>query len=59
MAAFGPGLLLTLEKFAPSYVGKGGFPPLLRLAVGLGLGAGFFHVYQSSSCAHIPTWKEI
>ncbi|KAH8787144.1 NADH-ubiquinone oxidoreductase-like protein 21 kDa subunit [Hyaloscypha finlandica] len=47
-AAAGPGLMLTWEKFAPSYVGKGGFAPIMRLTGVIGLGAGFFMFYQRS-----------
>jgi hypothetical protein len=47
-AAAGPGLMLTWEKFAPSYVGKGGFAPIMRLTGVIGLGAGFLTFYQRS-----------
>ncbi|EEY15813.1 NADH-ubiquinone oxidoreductase 21 kDa subunit [Verticillium alfalfae VaMs.102] len=36
-AAFAPAALLTLERFAPSHVGKGGFAPALRLAGAIAL----------------------
>ena len=42
--------MLTWEKFAPSYVGKGGFAPIMRLTGVIGLGAGFFMFYQRSIC---------
>ncbi|MAC26040.1 MAG: hypothetical protein CMH59_06125, partial [Myxococcales bacterium] len=48
-AAFGPAAILTLEKFAPSHVGKGGLPKILRLAGGLGITAGFLIYYQRSA----------
>ena len=48
-AAFGPAALLTLEKFAPSQVGKGGFPKILRLATAIGLTGGFLLGYQRSA----------
>ncbi|EGY23495.1 NADH-ubiquinone oxidoreductase 20.9 kDa subunit like protein [Verticillium longisporum] len=48
-AAFAPAALLTLERFAPSHVGKGGFAPALRLAGAIGLAGGFLYFYQRSS----------
>ena len=39
------------EKFAPSYVGRGGFAPIMRLSLVIGAGGGFFMFYQSSVCA--------
>ncbi|KAF4991323.1 hypothetical protein FGRMN_7886 [Fusarium graminum] len=48
-AAFAPTALYTLEKFAPSHVGKGGFPKAMRLAGGVGLLGGFLYFYQRSS----------
>ncbi|TDZ91747.1 NADH-ubiquinone oxidoreductase 20.9 kDa subunit [Colletotrichum sidae] len=48
-AAFGPGALLVLEKFAPSHVGKGGFAQAMRLAGAIGLAGGFLYFYQRSS----------
>jgi hypothetical protein len=53
-AAAGPGLMLTWEKFAPSYVGKGGFAPIMRLTGVIGLGAGFLTFYQRSIRAFPP-----
>jgi NADH-ubiquinone oxidoreductase complex I, 21 kDa subunit len=50
-AAAGPGLMLTWERLAPSYVGKGGFAPIMRLTGVIGLGAGFLMFYQRSICA--------
>lgn len=49
-AAAGPGLLLTMERFAPSYVGKGGFAQAMRLGGFLGLAGGFLYFYQRSCC---------
>ncbi|KAI1101886.1 NADH-ubiquinone oxidoreductase complex I, 21 kDa subunit-domain-containing protein [Jackrogersella minutella] len=48
-AAAGPGLLLTMEKFAPSHVGRGGFARALRLAGVIGAIGGFLYFYQRSS----------
>lgn len=47
-ATAGPGLMLLWEKIAPSYVGKGGFAPIMRLTGVIGLGAGFLMFYQRS-----------
>ena len=47
-ATAGPALMLTWEKFSPSYVGKGGFAPIMRLSGVIGLGAGFLMFYQRS-----------
>ncbi|PMD13004.1 NADH-ubiquinone oxidoreductase-like protein 21 kDa subunit [Hyaloscypha hepaticicola] len=46
--ASGPALMLTWERIAPSYVGKGGFAPIMRLTGVIGLGAGFLLFYQRS-----------
>ncbi|KAI0886318.1 21 kDa subunit of NADH dehydrogenase [Annulohypoxylon maeteangense] len=48
-AAGGPGLLLAMEKFAPSQVGRGGFVRALRLSGAIGLIGGFLYFYQRSS----------
>ncbi|KAF4469500.1 NADH-ubiquinone oxidoreductase 21 kDa subunit [Fusarium albosuccineum] len=47
-AAFAPAALYALEKFAPSHVGKGGFPKAMRLAGGIGVLGGFLYFYQRS-----------
>ncbi|KAF2145167.1 uncharacterized protein K452DRAFT_349450 [Aplosporella prunicola CBS 121167] len=44
----GPAAMLLMERVAPSYVGRGGFPPIMRLTAGVGLVAGFLMVYQRS-----------
>jgi NADH-ubiquinone oxidoreductase complex I, 21 kDa subunit len=49
-AAAGPALLLLMERIAPSYVGRGGFAPIMRLCSAVGLSAGFLIFYQSSTC---------
>lgn len=54
-AAAGPGLMLLWERVAPSFVGKGGFAPTMRLAGVIGAGAGFLMVYQRSICASISS----
>jgi hypothetical protein len=45
--------MLTWEKFAPSYVGKGGFAPIMRLTGVIGLSAGFLMFYQRSICVFL------
>ena len=47
-AAAGPGLLLAMEKFAPSHVGKGGFAQAMRLGGFIGVAGGFLYFYQRS-----------
>jgi hypothetical protein len=47
-AALGPGLLYTMEKFAPSHAGKGGFAQAMRLAGFIGFAGGFLYFYQRS-----------
>ena len=54
-AAFGPGALLVMEKFAPSYVGKGGFAQAMRLGGFIGLAGGFLYFYQRSTRAYPTT----
>lgn len=48
-AAFAPVALATLERFAPSHAGKGGFPKAMRLAGFIGLAGGFLYFYQRSA----------
>lgn len=52
-AAFAPAALYTLEKFAPSHAGKGGFPKVMRLATFIGLTGGFLYFYQRSSSTFV------
>ncbi|KAF3768592.1 NADH-ubiquinone oxidoreductase 21 kDa subunit [Cryphonectria parasitica EP155] len=47
-AAAGPGLLWTMERFAPSYVGRGGFARVMRLAGAIGICGGFLAFYNRS-----------
>lgn len=48
-AAFAPAALYTLEKFAPSQVGRGGFAKIMRLAGAVGIAGGFLYFYQRSA----------
>ena len=47
--ACGPALMLLWERVAPSYVGRGGFAPIMRLTSFISLGAGFLVFYQQSA----------
>ncbi|KAI9681819.1 MAG: hypothetical protein M1829_000564 [Trizodia sp. TS-e1964] len=47
--ALGPALMLAWEKFAPSYVSRGGFPPIMRLTAAVSASAGFLIFYQNSA----------
>ncbi|KAJ9649762.1 hypothetical protein H2201_001908 [Coniosporium apollinis] len=48
VAAAGPALLLFWERVSPSYVGRGGFAPVMRLTGAVGATAGFLLFYQRS-----------
>ncbi|KAL9013977.1 MAG: hypothetical protein Q9173_001360 [Seirophora scorigena] len=47
-AAAGPAAMLLWERVSPSYVGKGGFAPIMRLTVAVGLTGGFLQYYSRS-----------
>ncbi|KAK4117841.1 hypothetical protein N656DRAFT_774061 [Canariomyces notabilis] len=47
-AAAGPALLFAMERFAPSYAGKGGFAQAMRVTSFMGLMGGFLYYYQRS-----------
>lgn len=49
VAAAGPAAMLTLEKFAPSHVGRGGFAKAMRLTGLVGAIGGFLYFYQRSA----------
>jgi hypothetical protein len=48
MAGVGPAFMLTTERYAPSFSGKGAFGPPFRLSIAIGLLAGLGLVYQKS-----------
>ncbi|KAF2843142.1 NADH-ubiquinone oxidoreductase 21 kDa subunit [Patellaria atrata CBS 101060] len=48
VAALGPSIFGLMERISPSYVGKGGFPPVMRLNVAIGAVGGFLYVYSRS-----------
>ncbi|KIV90126.1 hypothetical protein PV10_07467 [Exophiala mesophila] len=57
LAAFAPAFLLLTERYAPSFSGKGAFPPVFRLGVGIGILGGIGLVYQKS-CLRLYGWTE-
>lgn len=54
MAAVAPSAMLITERFAPSFAGKGGFPPVFRLSCAIGLIAGTILVWERSCCTSQP-----
>lgn len=48
-----PGLMLYWEKISPSFVGKGGFAPVLRLSWAIGAAGTFLFAY-SNTCRTCP-----
>jgi hypothetical protein len=57
MAAVAPAFMLTTERFAPSFSGRGAFPPVFRLSCAMGLIAGAYLVWERSSCMSHPRFK--
>ena len=51
--AAGPALMWFWEKRSPSYVGKGGFAPMMRLTMACSATAAFLRVYQNSVCMEV------
>lgn len=49
--------MLMTERFAPSFSGRGAFPPVFRLSCAIGLLAGAGLVYQRS-CLRFYGWSE-
>ncbi|KAK5075426.1 hypothetical protein LTS08_001507 [Lithohypha guttulata] len=56
-ATLGPLFMLTTERFAPSFAGKGAFGPPFRLSIAVGVTAGLGLVYQRS-CLRFYGWME-
>jgi hypothetical protein len=48
VGALSPGLLLYWERVSPSFVGKGGFAPIMRLTGAIGATGAFVFAYQRS-----------
>lgn len=44
-----PGLMLYWEQVSPSFVGKGGFAPVMRLSGAVGLTGMFIFAYSRST----------
>ncbi|KAF2852176.1 NADH-ubiquinone oxidoreductase-like protein 21 kDa subunit [Plenodomus tracheiphilus IPT5] len=49
LGALSPGLMLYWEKISPSFVGKGGFAPVMRLTGAVGVTGCFLFAYTRSS----------
>ena len=49
LGALSPGLMLYWEKVSPSFVGKGGFAPIMRLSGAIGVTACFMLAYTRST----------
>lgn len=58
MAAIGPAFMAVTERYAPSFSGKGAFPPIFRLSIAIGALAGVGLVYQRSCCTEATREKE-
>jgi hypothetical protein len=50
MAAVGPAFMAVTERFAPSFAGRGAYPPIFRLSIAIGAVAGLGLVYERSCC---------
>jgi hypothetical protein len=48
VGAMSPALMLYWEKVSPSFVGKGGFAPIMRLSGAIGLTGAFVFTYTRS-----------
>jgi hypothetical protein len=59
VGALSPGLMLYWERVSPSFVGKGGFAPVMRLSGAVGIAGALLFACSRSTCAlrplhHIP-----
>lgn len=54
MAAIGPVFMAVTERYAPSFSGRGAYPPMFRLSVAVGLVGGLGLVYQRSCSTICP-----
>ncbi|RMJ26867.1 hypothetical protein PHISP_02236 [Aspergillus sp. HF37] len=48
LGAVGPLAFWVMERVSPSHVGRGGFPPMMRLATAIGMVGGIHILYQRS-----------
>lgn len=49
VGAISPGLMLYWERVSPSFVGKGGFAPVMRLSGAVGVAGAFLFAYSRSA----------
>jgi hypothetical protein len=54
IGAISPALMLYWERVSPSFVGKGGFAPVMRLSFAIGATGAFLSAYARSSRTSIP-----
>jgi hypothetical protein len=54
IGAISPGLMLYWEKVSPSFVGKGGFAPVMRLSGAVAVTACFMTAYTRSNSPYRP-----
>jgi hypothetical protein len=54
VGAISPGLMLYWEKVSPSFVGKGGFAPVMRLTGAVGAVGCFMFAYSRSARTYLP-----
>jgi hypothetical protein len=52
VGSLSPGLMLYWEKMSPSFVGKGGFAPIMRLTGAIGATGCFIFAYSRSCGTH-------
>ncbi|KKY17572.1 putative nadh-ubiquinone oxidoreductase 21 kda subunit [Phaeomoniella chlamydospora] len=57
LGAIAPVGMYTMEKYSPSFAGKGGFPPIFRLSCAAGAIFGAIYVWQKSSLRFYG-WEE-
>lgn len=50
VSLIGPVGMLWAERVSPSYVGRGGFAPIMRLNCAIGVIAGFIIAFNQSQC---------
>lgn len=50
VGAISPGLMLYWERVSPSFVGKGGFAPVMRLSGAVGVAGAFIFAYSRTTC---------
>lgn len=48
VSALSPTMMWVMERVAPSYVGKGGFAPVMRLSFVVSITGGFLMLYKRS-----------